>query len=408
MSIPGLTTEIIPDFTFPEHVKGWLTYTEGHELARLAAGKRVLEIGSYCGRSTICLAQTAASVTCIDPHDGRATSDVRDTWGEFHDNIRAAGMEGKVRAHRGTTLEVLPGLDEQYDLVFIDGDHSYRAVLLDYAHATSKLAPDGLIAFHDYHHVDPGVMAAVHTVLSDGARMLNIAGSVAVVKPYQTGVRPVVPFLAIPSATGWISGEAHTAAYQARQRFRTASFNLRSISATTGNFNTLYATALNARDKGVTHFAMLHDDVGAEAPQGFGCWLDVLTEYMRAFKLGAISAAVRIKDESGETSTALDTGPGQNPRRLKLAEIGPMLLSDHCEMPLLINTGCMVIDLLQPWSEEVLFRFEDKIIKGPDGKFSTWFGPEDWELSRWMHKRGIRYGVTTDVRTKHVGRKVYE
>lgn len=408
MSIPGLTATVVPDFQFPETVRGWLSHTEGHELARLAAGKRVLEIGSYCGKSTICLAQTAVSVVSIDPHDGRATGVVIDTWEEFHTNLKAHGLDGKVRAHRGTMLEVLPALEDEFDLVFIDGDHSYNAVLLDYAYATSKLAKGGRVAFHDYHSTDPGVMHAIHSILMDGAKMLGTAGSVAVVNPAQVGVRPVVPFLAIPSATGFISTETHHAAYAVRQRFRTATEMTRTNSTLTGNFNALYATALNNRAKGVTHFAMLHDDVGAVAPDGYGTWLDVLVGYMRAFKLGMISAAVRIKTDSGETSTALDVGPGMDPRRLSLAEIGPLLLSDQCEMPLLVNTGCMVIDLLQPWSEEVLFRFEDKVIKDSTGQFSTWFGPEDWELSRWMHARGIRYGVTTDVRTRHVGRKVYE
>ena len=37
-------------------VRGWLTQAEGDKLARLAEGKKVLEIGSYCGRSTIAMA----------------------------------------------------------------------------------------------------------------------------------------------------------------------------------------------------------------------------------------------------------------------------------------------------------------------------------------------------------------
>src|SRR5258708_4656047 len=46
-------------FRFPEEVCGWLTDAEGRKLAELAADKRVLEIGSCEGRSTICMAQVA-------------------------------------------------------------------------------------------------------------------------------------------------------------------------------------------------------------------------------------------------------------------------------------------------------------------------------------------------------------
>jgi hypothetical protein len=59
---------------FPHNVAGWLTEDEGRELAELAEGKVVLEIGAYCGRSTICLAQKAVTVAVVDTFDGRATS----------------------------------------------------------------------------------------------------------------------------------------------------------------------------------------------------------------------------------------------------------------------------------------------------------------------------------------------
>ncbi len=38
-------------------VRGWLNDDEGRLLAKYAEGKRVLEVGSYCGRSTIWMAR---------------------------------------------------------------------------------------------------------------------------------------------------------------------------------------------------------------------------------------------------------------------------------------------------------------------------------------------------------------
>jgi hypothetical protein len=57
---------MIKDWKFPTDVRGWLTPKEGETLAQLAEGKLVLEIGSYHGLSTICMAQTAKMVHAID------------------------------------------------------------------------------------------------------------------------------------------------------------------------------------------------------------------------------------------------------------------------------------------------------------------------------------------------------
>jgi hypothetical protein len=81
----GVKESVLPKadrdgFAFPFDVEGWLTPAEGKELARIAAGKRVLEVGSYCGLSTICMARTAKDLSVsVDPHDGRGTAVPRDT-----------------------------------------------------------------------------------------------------------------------------------------------------------------------------------------------------------------------------------------------------------------------------------------------------------------------------------------
>jgi len=83
---------------FPHKVAGWLTEPEGRELARLAEGKVVLEIGAYCGRSTICLAQKASSVGVIDTFDGRGTALPGSTLKKFRENIRRHNIADKIAA----------------------------------------------------------------------------------------------------------------------------------------------------------------------------------------------------------------------------------------------------------------------------------------------------------------------
>jgi len=169
---------------FPEDVEGWLTAEEGMALAEAARGREVLEIGSYCGRSTICLAQTATAVHCVDTFDGRDTPHPHPTWGDFLANVNRYGVAGKVVPHRGTAAQMIPPLGRRFGMAFIDGAHDRASVMSDARLATAALEPGGLLAFHDYHSPrDPGVTDAVNSILASGARLVRTAGTVALVQP---------------------------------------------------------------------------------------------------------------------------------------------------------------------------------------------------------------------------------
>jgi hypothetical protein len=164
----------------PWDVPGWLMPEEGAALTRLARGKRVLEIGSYCGLSTICLARSAASVVACDYFDGRGTPVARYTRPDFDAAIARHGVADRITvAHPD---EPLLGA---FDLAFIDGDHSRASIEADVAKAWSVLAPNGLLVFHDYgsrkdREVQPTVDAFCK---SWGVEILEIQHSLAVVKP---------------------------------------------------------------------------------------------------------------------------------------------------------------------------------------------------------------------------------
>jgi hypothetical protein len=179
-----------PGDWFPADVAGWLTEEEGRELARLAAGKAVLEIGAYCGRSTICLARTARNVQTVDPFDGRGTPQPGETLATFRRNLGRYGVADKVAEIVGTSAEALPRLPPVYDLVFIDGAHDEASVAADAALAAAVLRPGGLIAFHDYGTArDPGVKAAVDEFVAAGGELLGRCDRLAVVRPPAAGAR---------------------------------------------------------------------------------------------------------------------------------------------------------------------------------------------------------------------------
>lgn len=183
----GLTRSVLDadrgEDWFPHRAAGWLTEAEGAELARRADGKSVLEVGSYCGRSTVCLARTARTVTAVDTFDGRGTAAEGDTLGTFRANLERYGVADKVTAVRGASAEVLPDLPPVYDLAFIDGSHDYESVKADAANAARCLRPGGVIAFHDYSDRDPGVVKLVDELLAGGAELLGRCDSLAVVRP---------------------------------------------------------------------------------------------------------------------------------------------------------------------------------------------------------------------------------
>jgi SAM-dependent methyltransferase len=180
--------ESTPDvFVFPD-ITGWLRYEEGRELARLATGKRVLEIGSYYGLSTACLARTAYHVTAVDWWDGRGTMHQQQTDGEFIRNMTRLGLTDRVTmAFPTDDLATLGG----YDFAFIDGAHDRASVESDIANVLPLLAPGGLIAFHDYRSVDPGVTEAVDSLIASGGELLSLTESLAVVRPPATILQEV-------------------------------------------------------------------------------------------------------------------------------------------------------------------------------------------------------------------------
>lgn len=165
---------------FPRDVAGWLHRDEADALVTLAAGKRVLEIGSFCGLSTVVMARVAEHVTAVDYFDGRGTPEPQNTLPEFRRNIRRYGVADKVvTCHPDAELPLA-----EYDLAYIDGAHDYESVTADTEKAMSVLAPDGLIAYHDFHHaLHPGVARVVDVLVQAGGELVSTTNTLAVVRP---------------------------------------------------------------------------------------------------------------------------------------------------------------------------------------------------------------------------------
>lgn len=173
-----MTRSPVPE-AFPHDIRGWLDIQEGRKLAELARGKRVLEIGSFCGRSTVCMARVAEHVTAVDFFDAPHVEFYGDYAAEFDQSIERHGV-----AHKVTKQRPEDAITGEFDFVFIDGAHDYESVTRDIEKTRGILAPGGLLAFHDYKNgIDPGVDRAVDELLLEGGQIVSITKSLAVVKP---------------------------------------------------------------------------------------------------------------------------------------------------------------------------------------------------------------------------------
>lgn len=86
-------------------------------LCRICQPNRILEVGTFTGYTTICMALGSPPHTVID------TIEVNDELEETIQNYTSmAGVDSKIRLHLGDACQIIPTLDYTYDLAYIDGD----------------------------------------------------------------------------------------------------------------------------------------------------------------------------------------------------------------------------------------------------------------------------------------------
>ena len=209
----------------------------------------------------------------------------------------------------------------------------------------------------------------------------------------------MIPYLAIPSGTGLIDFKTMAAIESARAAYPTMARRVQVCSLLAYAFNTLYADALNQRKDGVTHFVMVHDDVAPQDKDGV-CWLRVMEQEMLIRGVPVLSASVAVRGTL-DSSAAVDTT--QAATRIPLKELNAKVGIHSRDCALLINTGCLVIDIRHEWAERLSFHVRDGIRKLKDGTFAPFVEPEDWELSRSLRRMGVPFAVTAAIETLHAG-----
>ena len=160
-----------------ETIEGWLSRREAAMLMAVTAaalletpGAALIEVGSYCGKSTVAIGSAArrvsdtARVYAIDPHQGLVGAvdtpggvvATPPTYDAFRSNLEATGLGSVVRpvvlhAHEVPWCEPI-------GMLFLDGLHDYESVRRDYQTFERFLEPRAWVVFDDYQRLFPGVV----------------------------------------------------------------------------------------------------------------------------------------------------------------------------------------------------------------------------------------------------------
>lgn len=154
-------------------VKGFLSDKEAKKLQELFLNVHhlgsVLEIGTYCGKSTLNFALIANKIDgliyTVDHHTGSEEhqlgeeyhdEDLYDsrlekfnTLPEFLQNLRLSNLGKYIIPILGKSSEASKTFSETISLLFIDGGHSHEAALSDYNSWKEKICSGGLLVIHD-------------------------------------------------------------------------------------------------------------------------------------------------------------------------------------------------------------------------------------------------------------------
>tara|TARA_B000000557_G_scaffold263997_1_gene268139 strand:- start:713 stop:1306 length:594 start_codon:yes stop_codon:yes gene_type:complete len=154
-------------------VKGFLNDKEAEKLQELFLNVHhlgsVLEIGTYCGKSTLNFALIAKKIDgliyTVDHHTGSEEhqlgeeyhdEDLYDkrlekfnTLPEFLKNLKSSNLGNYIIPILSKSSEASKTFLETISLLFIDGGHSHEAALIDYNSWKDKICSGGLLVIHD-------------------------------------------------------------------------------------------------------------------------------------------------------------------------------------------------------------------------------------------------------------------
>jgi GT2 family glycosyltransferase/predicted SAM-dependent methyltransferase/predicted O-methyltransferase YrrM len=158
-----------------QKIDGWMSEEELSFLGSHAAeAKTALQIGCYKGRSSYVIGKNIkGSLLDIDSFVGDfgnalSSADLAATYIKNIDELLGTKIEVMI----GNSQDILKILNKKFDLIFIDGSHSYINVKKDIQLSIPLLRPGGLLCGHDYSH-SLEVKRAVDDIFGENVKLYN-------------------------------------------------------------------------------------------------------------------------------------------------------------------------------------------------------------------------------------------
>ena len=168
-------------------------WTRVFEEYRARPGVRMLEIGSYEGRSAVwflenILTDPSASIVCLDFFTSVPL------YMRFDHNIRISGQGERVTRLKGHSAAVVSTLPlDHFDIIYVDGSHRAADVLMDAILSWYRIKPGGILLFDDYLWA-PGTPAIERPQMAIDLFLELFHGRYELLlKSYQVAIRKLTP-----------------------------------------------------------------------------------------------------------------------------------------------------------------------------------------------------------------------
>lgn len=163
-------------------IPGWMDEPAAKALyhhALKAPGEAILEIGTFCGKTSVVLAQAIqrrghGQLICCDRFQSNVRYKknyknpdekpgiIKSTLGRTMHELNKRGLSEYVTLLKLDHADLPETLYGKFGMIFVDGGHSLERAICDGNYAWQHLVPGGILAYHDYGHPNlPDVKLAV-------------------------------------------------------------------------------------------------------------------------------------------------------------------------------------------------------------------------------------------------------
>ncbi|MDR0429141.1 MAG: O-methyltransferase [Tannerellaceae bacterium] len=171
----------------PRMISGHLQGRILKMICRMLRPRRILEIGTFTGYATLCMAEGLQGDALI--HSIEINDEMEDFIMKY---LSRSPYRDKIKLHIGDAMQIIPALNEMFDLVFIDADKrlysDYYDLVFPYVHKGGVILADNILwdgkVLDEPHPSDKQTIA----ILDFNEKIKQDAGIEKVILPLRDGL----------------------------------------------------------------------------------------------------------------------------------------------------------------------------------------------------------------------------